>query len=83
MRFKSYLVIIFKYNCVIFHNIMKFHKKTILSNKKILLFQLKIEVLLSFKMSRKPYSKDVQISKTLSYLLRHGAVKEKLPITAG
>jgi 2'-phosphotransferase len=34
-------------------------------------------------MSRKPLTKDVQISKTLSYLLRHGAVKEGLYITQG
>ena len=34
-------------------------------------------------MSRKAVSKEVQISKTLSYLLRHGAVKEGLEISQG
>ena len=34
-------------------------------------------------MSRKPVSKEVDISKTLSYLLRHGAVKEGIEMNKG
>jgi RNA:NAD 2'-phosphotransferase (TPT1/KptA family) len=34
-------------------------------------------------MSRRIISKEVQISKTLSYLLRHGAVNEGIEISQG
>ena len=33
--------------------------------------------------TRHPVSKDVQYSKTMSYLLRHGAEKEGLKMTKG
>ena len=32
---------------------------------------------------RKPISIDVQLSKAMTYVLRHGAEKEKIPISQG
>lgn len=37
----------------------------------------------NFKMAMSSSDKDTHISKTMSYILRHGAEKEKIPITKG
>ena len=47
------------------------------------MFYRKIHLDKVFKMASKNDTREVRISKTMSYILRHGAEKEKIPINKG